>query len=658
WKTGVSMADVNADGYLDIYVCYSGSGDEDERRNQLFINNGDLTFTERSKEFGLDDPGYGTQATFFDYDRDGDLDMYLLNHNIEDYKEVDLPHLKTTYDPLAADKLFRNDDGTFIDVSQTAGISGNPISYGLGVSLGDINNDGWLDIYVSNDYQENDYLYINNQDGTFTDRSATSFRHISNFSMGNDIADFNNDGLLDIITLDMLPESNERQKLLKDPDNYELYKASVANGFNAQFMRNMLQLNNGDGTFSEIGQLAGVSNTDWSWAPLFADFDNDGYKDLFVSNGYLRDYTNRDFLKYWGNYLIQKAVKMEESYLMELVQAMPSTLLKNYVFQNNRDLTFSNKTSDWGLDQDLLSNGAVYADLDNDGDLDLITNNVNEQASIFQNQSSDVQGNHFLDFELKGPQNNPNGIGARVAIYQSGKVQIHEQIPVRGFQSAVSPVVHFGLGKSENVDSAIVRWPTGEVTRHFALAANQRIKLDLLQLEPQDLSNPPDQDQYFELVKGLPIQYQHKDLHFNDFKRQPTIPFSYSQTGPQMAQADVNGDGLMDMFIGGDQGEPAHYYQQQPDGSFKELNSLIFQGDRDYSDVEAVFFDANGDGALDLYVTGGMYHDFQPHDPMLGDRLYINDGSGNFITRVELPTSANGKSCVRPYDFDQDGDMD
>jgi len=364
WKTGCTMADVNGDGWLDIYVCYSGKGPAASRRNELYINNHDNTFTECAHQYGLDDTGYSTQAIFFDYDLDGDLDCYVLNHNIKAYKNVGLHYLKNDIDPSAGDHLYRNDNGHFTEVSQQAGISGNPISFGLGVGVSDLNGDGWPDIYVSNDYTEQDYLYINNRDGTFSQKEMYAFGHMSQFSMGNDLADMNNDGLPDIITLDMLPEDNRRQKLLQAQENYELYEYMATNGFHYQFMRNMLQLNNGNGTFSEIGQLAGTSNTDWSWSPLMADLDNDGWKDLFITNGYMRDYTNKDFLKYWGEYLVKQAVHKDSIRYLDIVQMMPSTHVANYAFRNNGNLTFTNETANWGLNTPSFANGAVYADLE------------------------------------------------------------------------------------------------------------------------------------------------------------------------------------------------------------------------------------------------------------------------------------------------------
>ena len=433
WKTGVTMADVNGDGLLDIYVCYSGKTDNDTRRNQLFINQGNNKFKEEAKEYGLDDPGYSTQAVFFDYDNDGDLDMFLLNHNIKKLDNMELARFRDQTDELASNKLLRNDGGHFTDVSKKAGIIQNPLTFGLGVAIADVDKDGWPDIYVTNDYNEPDYLYINNHDGTFTEKSKQLFRHLSHFSMGVDIADFNNDGLPDVMTLDMLPEDNHRQKSLQLEENYESFALMQTQGLHKQYMRNMLQLNNGDGTFSEIGQLAGLSNTDWSWSPLIADFDNDGYKDIFISNGYLRDYTNKDFLRYWGDYKIKKAMAREPFLLMDLVKEMPSTLLPNYIFRNNHDLTFSNKQAEWGLNQATISNGAVYADLDNDGDLDLVINNINQPASVYQNMSRENNHTNYLAVKLKGTAKNTNAVDTKKKIYTAKNLQYQEVEPNRGY---------------------------------------------------------------------------------------------------------------------------------------------------------------------------------------------------------------------------------
>lgn len=659
WKTGVSLADVNADGLLDIYVCYSGNNSELLRQNELYINNGDLTFTEKAAAYGINDPGYSTHAVFFDYDRDGDVDLYVLNHSIKDFKDFELKYLKTTYDSLAGDRLFRNDDGKhFTDVTREAKIPANPLSFGLGVAVSDINNDGWPDLYVSNDYREHDYLLINNHDGTFTDQVHSALGHISEFSMGNAISDFNNDGLVDIFTLDMLPEDNQRQKLLQGPENYELYIGLSQSGFHHQFMRNMLHLNNGDQTFSEIGQLAGISNTDWSWAPLFADFDNDGFKDLFVTNGYFRDYTNKDFLKFWGDYIVQKAVRAEPTHLIEVVTKMPSTKVHNYIFRNRGNLTFADETSNWGFAAPVLSNGAAYADLDNDGDLDLVINNINEQASIYKNLVSDELHNNYLRIKLIGTGGNKFGLGAKVYVYQNGSLSFSEQMPTQGYQSTVTEIPTFGLGKAKLADSVKVVWPDGTFEIKFNLQANNTHEFKQASAGADKKDLQPVKAKWFQKINS-PVPFVHKEYAYNDFKRQPLMPFMITKCSPVFAKADVNKDGREDIFIGSAKLQAAKLFLQQADGTFQERPSPDWEKDRVSTDADARFFDADGDGDQDLFVVSGSYADYQENDFMFADRLYLNDGAGNFRRSVEsLPGLRTSKSCVRSLDFDGDGDLD
>ncbi|WP_439697989.1 VCBS repeat-containing protein [Mucilaginibacter sp. AW1-7] len=659
WKTGVTMADVNGDGLLDIYVCYSGKTDNATRSNQLFINQGDNKFKEQAKEYGLADPGYSTQAVFFDYDNDGDLDMFLLNHNIKKIDNMELARYKDQTDDLASNKLFRNDNGHFADVSKAAGIVQNPLTFGLGVAIADINKDGWPDIYVTNDYNEPDYIYINNHNGTFAEKSKEMLRHMSHFSMGVDIADFNNDGLPDIMTLDMLPEDNHRQKSLQLEENYESFALMQNQGLYKQYMRNMLQLNNGDGTFSEIAQLAGVSNTDWSWCPLIADFDNDGYKDIFITNGYLRDYTNKDFLRYWGDYKIKKAMAGEPFRLMDLVMAMPSTAVPDYIFKNNRDLTFTNKQVEWGLNQQNISSGAVYADLDNDGDLDLVVNNINQPASIYQNTSREANNTSYIAVKLKGTGKNTNAIGAKVSVYNGKNIQYQEVNPNRGYLSCVSTTLNFGLGDLKKVDSIRVTWPDNSTQLLKDVNANQLLTV---KYDPSGKFS----GQTTEIKKTIfkraepVIEFKPEEITLNDFKRQLLMLFMYSKTAPVITKADVNGDGLEDLFISGEKDSPGKIYLQQAGGKYLAKDIIRGGIDNIGTTAAAAFFDANGDGKADLYVAKGGYSLYEPNTADLQDELYINEGNGRFVlSPTALPVmNANSKSVVKACDFDGDGDFD
>lgn len=657
WKTGVTMADVNADGLLDIYICYSGKREPDVRRNQLFINLGNGKFAEKAKEYGLDDPGYSTQGIFFDYDNDGDLDMFLLNHNVKKIDNMEFAKYANQTDEYAGNKLYENKNNHFIEVSKKAGIIQNPLTFGLGIAIADLNKDGWQDIYVTNDYNEPDYVYINKHDGTFSEQSKDLLRHLSHFSMGVDIADFNNDGFPDIFTLDMLPEDNHRRKSLQLEENYESFELMQQQQLYKQYMRNMLQLNNGDGTFSEIAQLAGVAATDWSWCPLLADFDNDGYKDIFVSNGYQRDYTNKDFMRYWGDYKIKKAMAGEPFLLMDLVKAMPSTKLPNYIYRNNQDLTFSNKQKEWGLSNASISSGAVYADLDNDGDLDLVVNNIDEEATIYQNTSRENSLNSFISIKLKGKGANTNAIGAKVILKVNKTMQYQEVNPGRGYLSTVSTVLNFGLGKAKVVDTIRVIWPDNTTQTLQNVAENQRLVISYQPEQETKKTRVKEQVPLFRKVAPL-IDYKPEESSLNDFKRQLLMLFMYSKASPVIVKADVNRDGLEDLFVGGDQQSPGKIFVQQVKGKFTTID--LPGGPQTSTVSAAAFFDANNDGYPDLYLAKGGYALYQANTADLQDQLFINDKKGHFyISPVPLPTvNASSKSCVRPCDFDGDGDED
>lgn len=657
WKNGVTMADVNGDGLLDIYICYSGKVPDEQRKNQLFINKGDLRFEEQAAAYGLDNISYSTQAVFFDYDNDGDLDMFLLNHTTKKVDNLELYKFRNDVDELAGNKLFENRGNRFTEVSKQAGIIQNSLTFGLGIAVTDIDKDGWQDIYVTNDYNEPDYLYINNRDGTFRESSRQYFRYLPQFSMGVDIADFNNDGLPDIMSLDMLPEDNRRQKLLQLQENYESFQLMLDQDLNKQYMRNMLQLNNGDSTFSEIAQFAGVSNTDWSWAPLFADFDNDGHKDLFVTNGFLRDFTNKDFLRYWGDYKLKKAMEREPAQFMDLIKAMPSTVLNNYIYKNNRDLSFTDMTTQWGLDHPGISNGLVYVDLDNDGDLDIIASQINSPALVYQNMSREQLNSNYLALQLVYKAPNLHALGTKVYVYTKEGMQYQELSPVRGFLSCVTTVLHFGTGDQDMVDSVKVIWPDNSFQLLGRTPANQRLTLqsEAGHVQQTGINTTPVET----LFKPSPayIEYTNTAVDENDFKRQLLMQFMYSKTAPVMAVGDINKDGLQDVFISGDRAQPSRVYRQRTDGSF--VAAAVFDKEDIATTGAAVFFDANGDGYDDLYLAKGGYAFYEPGTRALQDELYLNDGKGKLILSDGLPVvNASSKSCVRACDFDGDGDID
>ena len=656
WKSGVTMVDVNGDGLLDIYVCYSGKEDAQKRKNELYINKGNLTFEEKAKAWGIDDPSYSTIGAFFDYDLDGDLDLFLLATNVRVIRGMEFDKARSMNDPYAGDKLFRNDGDHFTDVSTKSGIISNALGYGLGVAISDINKDGYPDIYVTNDYIEPDYLYINNGNGTFTNKLSESIQHISLSAMGCEVNDFNNDTWPDIFTADMLPEDNLRQKLLYVPESYTEYAMAVIQGFYHATQRNMLQLNNMDGTFSEIGQVAGISNTDWSWAPLFADYDNDGWKDFSITNGYFKDYTNRDFLKFKREYYAQQAKMKEKADTFKLVSSMTSTTLHNYIFKNNKDLTFTDKSMEWGFEKKGFSNGAAYSDLDNDGDLDLVISNQNEFASIMRNmlRESNPSSANYLSIQLKGEGKNTNGLGSKVYLFTKNGVQYMEQMPTRGYQSCVSLKLHFGLADVQSVDSVRIVWPLGKVSLLKNIKANQTIVI----AEEGAKKRAPainTTSKIFTSVESL-INYQHAEYGSDDFKRQPLLKTMLSLCGPVMAAADVNGDKLVDLFIGGAKESPGKLYLQTATGTFTPSPYLNLKEDFSCTDADALFFDADGDGDMDLYIVSGGYNDYTRNDKALQDRLYLNNGAGKFTKSLQsLPQMLTSKSCVRAADIDKDG---
>ncbi|WP_298513106.1 VCBS repeat-containing protein [uncultured Kordia sp.] len=650
WTTGVSMIDINNDGWLDIYVCKSGSlKNHNLRKNKLFINQKDNTFKENAAAYGIDHFGFSTQAYFFDYDTDGDLDLYLVNHRFDFQNNTNIdPRIQQRKEPFNSDQLFRNDGKRFTNVTSAAGIENK--AWGLSASIGDFNNDNLPDIYVANDFLEPDFLYINQGDGTFKDEILERFKHISANSMGSDFADINNDLLPDLIVLDMLAEDHIRSKENMATMSTENFHSVVNAGYHHQYMSNMLQLNNGDGTYSEIGQLSGIAKTDWSWAPLIADFDNDGYNDVFVTNGIEHDLSNQDFRnKMKTNIQNRKKVSLEEA-----INMMPSNTLSNYIFQNNKDLSFSNRTKDWGFTTKVNSSGAVYVDLDNDGDLDLVTNNQDAEAQVYKNYSD---GNS-VTISLIGTSQNIHGIGTTVHVYANGLQQSKTLQLSRGFQSSITNKLHFGLGELTKVDSVEVFWQDGKRQLLSNLKIGETITIEYKNAIKEKVKNS-NSIALFETISpnDLGIEYAQKENDFNDFDLQVLLPQKQSEKGNPLAVADVNNDGLDDFFVGNAKDASGKLFIQKNDGTFTEKSQKTFETDKKYEDTNAQFIDVDNDNDVDLYITSGGYENAE-NSPLLQDRLYINDGKGNYTKSDRLPKIHSNTKAIAYGDYDNDGDLD
>ncbi|WEA00370.1 VCBS repeat-containing protein [Mucilaginibacter sp. SJ] len=665
WSTGVTMADVNGDGLLDIYVCNNGDVKGDHKQNELYINNGNLTFTERAKEYGIGVNGYSTHAVFFDYDHDGDLDLFMLSNSFKAIGSFNIQNNeRNKRDLLGGQKLFRNDGGHFIDVSEQAGIYGSVIGFGLGVSVGDVNGDGWDDIYVSNDFFERDYLYINNHNGTFKESLEDQMKSISNASMGADLADINNDAHPDIFVTDMLPASESRLKTNTTFENWDKYQLDLRYDYYHQFTRNTLQLNNGNGTFSEIGRLAGVHATDWSWGALITDLDNDGFKDVFIANGIYKDLTNQDYIQRLSDRNVMGSVWTNKGInYKKLIDSMPSEAVPNYAYRNNGDLTFTNKAAEWGLGDPGFSNGSAYGDLNNDGALDLVVNNVNMPAFIYRNNSRKLEpANKYLKVVLQGEGKNRFGVGAQVTLYYNHTLNYQEQVPSRGFESSVDTRLNFGLGKIKEIDSIVVKWPCGKQKVLKGVKTNQTITVKEVEsgLPGKAVRGAAGAKPVFEQsTDNHGIDFVHKENDFIDFDREKLIFQMHSADGPRIGKGDVNGDGLEDFYICGAKDQPGALYIQTRAGRFKRSNEKLFEQDKASEDTDCLFFDADGDGDQDLYVCSGG-NEFSANSTDLIDRLYINDGKGNFSKSQQVLPSFQfeSSSCVTAADVDGDGDQD
>ncbi len=654
WSNGVTMIDINNDQLMDIYVSRSGLfKSPSDRENLLFINNGDLTFSEGAMQYGLNDAGFSIQTYFLDYDKDNDLDMFLVNHRYDfENNNTVIPRDKIRYDTFSSDQLYQNNgNGTFSNVTKKSEIIN--YAWGLSAAIGDLNNDGWDDIYVANDYIEPDNLYINNQDGTFTENIASHVKHTSYYGMGSDLGDINNDGFPDLIVLDMVPDDHVRAKRLMTPMSTEDFWRLIDSGFHYQFMLNTLQLNHGNGLYSEIAQLSGISKTDWSWAPLFADFDNDGFQDLFITNGIKRDITDNDFFNQLN--ALTKTSNQNLSF-NQVISTMPATKLQNYLYRNQGDLTFKQSNNASHLTDMTNSNGAAYADLDNDGDLDLVVNNLDEVASVYRNSTANDAGN-YLKIELLGPKHNRLGIGSEVTVEYDSTQQVKKHALSRGYLSSVDPLMHFGLGRQRSVDRISIRWADGRITVMTAIKTNQTIKIRYADSIALEQKQPIQSIVFSDITQKTGIHFKHKETPFNDFKRELLLPHKQSEHGPYLAVGDVNGDQLDDFFVGGAVGSAGQLWIQTTDQQFLMNKSQPWSADAQSEDLGALLFDADNDKDLDLYVVSGG-NEFDINSTLYRDRLYVNDGLGGFKRSDALPELNTSTLRVIKGDYDNDGDLD
>jgi hypothetical protein len=651
------MVDINADGWLDIYVCNSGDVGGDNKQNELFINQQDGTFKEMAADYGIDDKGYSTHAAFFDYDKDGDLDMYLLNNSYRAISSFNPKiNIRNKRDEVGGDKLFRNDGESFTDVSESAGIYGSEIGFGLGVTVGDIDQDGWDDIYISNDFFEKDYIYMNNGDGTFQEDLENQMASISVASMGADMADLNNDGFSEIFVTEMLPSDEKRIKTKTTFENWDKYVSNIENGYYHQFTRNMLHLNNGDQSFTEVGRFAGVEASDWSWGAVLADFDNDGLRDIFVANGINKDLTDQDFINYISNeQTMKKLTEGNKVNFKELIDVIPSEKIPNRLFRNLGDLRFEDMAKDFGLAQNSHSNGSAYGDLDNDGDLDLVVNNVNMPLFVYENKSN----NNFIKIQLTGQGNNPFAIGTKVYLHIKDEILYEQFMPTKGFQSSMDYNINFGLGERDKIDSLILLWPNGERSNLGALPINQIHKLKQSELSKTKFSaQKPLAKQLFSNL-DYKFPFTHKENEFVDFDRDRLIFHMSTTEGPRTSVGDLNGDGKDDLFICGAKGQASAILIQQSNGQFLATNKALLNEKAESEDRNGILSDIDNDGDLDIYVCSGG-NEFPNQSSNIIDRLYLNDGRGQFtLSKERLVSKGFIQSATADFaDIDNDGDQD